>query len=279
MRARFALVLLSCLLSAAASGAPAGADRLAAQRAFEEANRQFAQAATADDFLRVAALYQAIMGDGEGSLESGAVLFNLGNCWLFAGETGRAIASYRQAERYRPRDPLLENNLNHALLAAGQAGTQETLLDHVLFWQDWLSFREKAWLVALLGTLVGLSILISLRLGRGWLRAAFLGLLLLVIALISFGLDVRDHELTEHGVTVSKEVVARMGNSESFAPAINEPSSRGPSSWSWNGARDGSASASRTAWTAGCRKRTPSTSEGEGTFVICQHSLLEAGAG
>lgn len=224
MRAGRLLILLACLLSPTAfSAAPAGADHLNAQRAFEEANRQFAQAVSEDDFLRAASLYQSIAKDGGHKLESGAVLFNLGNSWLFAGELGRAIASYRQAKRYRPRDPLLENNLNHALAAAGQTEPQVRLLDHILFWQDWFSYREKAWLVALLGTLTCLAGLLSLRLGKSWLRAAAVGLLLLLINLTTFGLDVHAYEFTEHGVTTSDAVTARMGNSESFAPAINEP--------------------------------------------------------
>ena len=44
--------------------------------------------------------------------------YNLGNAYFRAGEYGRAIAAYRKAKPYRPRDPYLEANLRQALSVA-----------------------------------------------------------------------------------------------------------------------------------------------------------------
>ena len=54
------------------------------------------------------------------SLSRRAVLYNQGNAWMRAGATGRALAAYRQAQRYRPRDPYLAANLQNALAASGR---------------------------------------------------------------------------------------------------------------------------------------------------------------
>jgi len=206
---------------------PGRADAASAElehlRAFEEANRRFTEAKSADEYYAAAARFQSILDSG---LISGAVLYNLGNCWLAVGEHGRAIASYLRAERYLSRDPLLQNNLGQARIAAGQSEPAPSVLDHVLFWQDWLSYREKAWAVALLATLAFLCGLLSLQLGRRsrlFRRAGWSSLALCAIALGSLSLDVYEIEFQEHGVIVKGEVTARMGNSESFAPAFNEP--------------------------------------------------------
>ena len=213
------LGLLAGLLLLGSSRSSLASD-LEQLRTFEEANRRFTAATTTDEYYAVAALFQSILDSG---IESGAVLFNLGNCWLAVGEHGRAIACYRQAERHRPRDPLLLNNLGQALIATGQPESAESILELVLFWQNWLAYQEKAWAVAVLATLAFACGLLSFRLGRRLSRAGWCALVLLLIAAASLSVDVLRIEFTQHGVIVQDEVTARMGNSESFAPAINEP--------------------------------------------------------
>ncbi|MFG0316081.1 MAG: hypothetical protein ACF8XB_02315 [Planctomycetota bacterium JB042] len=191
-----------------------------ARRTFEETNRRFTEAASAEEFLAVAAAYQSIL---DGGVHSGVVLFNQGNAYFRAGAYGRAIAAYRQAERYRPRDPLLASNLDLARSKLGVAAPPRRLVDHVLFWRRWLSVTETASL------LIGLSLLalacgvLGLFLGRGsrvLARAAVGGAVLFGLA---HAADRWEFDRTEHGVVVADEAVARMGNAESFAPAFTEP--------------------------------------------------------
>ncbi len=215
MSGRAALLLSLAALAALAPGVGP-----AEMRAFEAANRRFTEAAAPQDFLAVAALYQEIL---DGGVHSGAVLFNQGNAYARAGERGRAIACYRQAERLRARDPLLAGNLQHVLASAGAPPRQTTLLDHVLFWRRWLAYREKVQLVALLAGAAFLCGLAALWRGRGWRRAAWTCLALCLLAGAPLLLDARDILFTEHGVVVVPEAVARKGNSESFAPAFTEP--------------------------------------------------------
>lgn len=219
MSGRAAFILaLAALVAAAAGVAPAEL------RTFEEANRRFTEARAPQDFLAVAALYQQIL---DGGARSGAVLFNQGNAYARAGEAGRAIACYRQAERLRARDPLLAGNLQHVLASVGAPSRQPALLDRVLFWRRWLSYPEKVQLVALLASGAFLCGLAGLWLGRSWRRAALAWLALCLLAGVPLAQDVRDIRFTEHGVVVAPEVVARKGNSDSFAPAFTEPLRQG----------------------------------------------------
>jgi len=128
---------------------------------FQRAQEGFDQAQQPDDFLRVAAQYQEIL---DGGLVSGAVLYNQGNAFIRAGQRGRAIACYRQAARYRPRDPYLQANLAFAVEAVSTEAPRKSLAEYILFWQNWLSYPEKL----LIDTLAGLSTFFLALAGLFW---------------------------------------------------------------------------------------------------------------
>ena len=73
-------------------------------RAFEDANRLYEQGR----FGEAAMAYEQLLGAGH---RPTAVYYNLGNAWFKAGQNGKAIAAYRQAERLNPREPNLRFNL------------------------------------------------------------------------------------------------------------------------------------------------------------------------
>jgi len=74
---------------------------------FDAANRLYAQ----NQFAEAAAAYDQILTNGA---VSPVLYFNQGNAYFKAGQIGRAIAAYRQAERFTPRDPDLRANLQFA---------------------------------------------------------------------------------------------------------------------------------------------------------------------
>ena len=74
---------------------------------FDAANKLFAQSKFAD----AATAYEHIIAAGS---VSSALYFNLGNAHFKAGQLGRAIAAYRQAEELSPRDPDVRANVQFA---------------------------------------------------------------------------------------------------------------------------------------------------------------------
>jgi tetratricopeptide (TPR) repeat protein len=93
----FILSLAAILwLNTRAFGDPAGD--------FDAANKLYEQS----KFPEAAAAYEKMIKAGS---TSPAIYFNLGNARFKAGETGRAIVAYRQAERLAPRDPDVRANL------------------------------------------------------------------------------------------------------------------------------------------------------------------------
>lgn len=62
-------------------------------------------------YLEAALVYEQIIDQG---YESGALYYNLGNAYFKQGDLGRAILSYRRAERLYPRDADIRANLKIA---------------------------------------------------------------------------------------------------------------------------------------------------------------------
>lgn len=190
-------------------------------RTFQQAQETFDKAATPEDFLKAASLYQRILDRG---VVSGAVLYNQGNAYMRAGHRGRAIAAYRQAQRYRPRDPYLDANLRSALGGDTSPAGRRPLIAYLLFWQDWLSYPEKFTLLGLAALLTFTGGLVGLLLRRRrWRRAAVVGLAVTLVLALSAGYDWYRFDRTVRGVIVVPKATARKGNATSYEPAFTEP--------------------------------------------------------
>lgn len=100
------VILCSLILTFALAQAGEGSGA-SPELQFDAANKLYAQGKFSD----AAAAYQQILH--EGTL-SAALYFNLGNAYFKAGQLGRAIAAYRQAEELSPRDPDVRANAQFA---------------------------------------------------------------------------------------------------------------------------------------------------------------------
>ena len=86
--------------------------------AFTQANKLYEEG----KYTQAAAAYEKITRAGA---VSPALYFNLGNACLKAGQIGRAVCAYRQAETLAPRDPDIRANLQ---IARNQAGDNNPAL-------------------------------------------------------------------------------------------------------------------------------------------------------
>jgi hypothetical protein len=226
-RGRGSACLPGLLLVAASLFFPTGCGRPVppdVAEAFQHAQATFDHAAGPDDYLRAAAQYQAIVDRG---VRSGAVFYNLGNAAMQAHQRGRAIAAYRQAQRYRPRDPYLEANLHYAF-GSTDPGQRRPVVEQVFFWQNWTSYPEKFMLVGVTAAITFLLALATLFVRRrGLPRLALAAGLLTLVAGGSAAYDWYRYDVVEHGVTVQAETVARKGNSNSYEPALSAPLAEG----------------------------------------------------
>ncbi len=107
---------------------------------FNEANKLYEQGRYPD----AATAYEKIIQTGA---QVPAVYFNLGNAFLKAGKTGRAIVAYRTAEKLSPRDPDLRANLQFARDQA--AGGVTNAPQHWTNWTTRLTLNEWTLLTSL----------------------------------------------------------------------------------------------------------------------------------
>jgi len=195
-------------------------------RKYQRALETFDQAVGPADYLRSAALYQEILDRG---VVSGALLYNQGNAFMRAGQRGRAIACYRQALAYRPRDPQLRANLQLALGPGTALQPPRAVLDYVFFWQDWIGYRGKvvatAWAASVAFVLGLLALGVSPR--RWFRRGGWTALGVTAVLAASAAYDWYRFEHLQHGVVIQAQVVARKGNADSYDPAFNEPLKEG----------------------------------------------------
>jgi tetratricopeptide (TPR) repeat protein len=212
------IVLLYCTLPREAHAADPGTR----QRTFIRALEVYDAAKTPQDYRDSAALLESLLTDG---FRNGAVYFHLGNAYFRAGEYGRAIAAYRKAKLYRPRDSYLEANLRQALsVAPGHLPEPPApWWTHVLFWSGWLSLPEKAYGAFagyLLAALAATAALL-LRRGRLYWISATLAIGAIVLSLDT-GLAYAETAWSRHGV-VTSETIARKGIGKDYEPAFDQP--------------------------------------------------------
>jgi hypothetical protein len=216
-------VLLTSLL-AVFSGCASSPD-VEVVRKYQQALDAFDHATSPADYLRSAALYQEILDQG---IVSGGLLYNQGNAYIRAGQRGRAIACYRQALAYRPRDPQLQANLQLALGLRTPLQPDRALLDYLLFWQDWISYPGKLHATALVASLAFVLGLLALYVRRRLFgRLAWSLLAATAILGVSAVYDWYRFDQIERGVVIRAEVVARKGNAESYDPAFTKPLTEG----------------------------------------------------
>jgi tetratricopeptide (TPR) repeat protein len=196
----------------------------AAIEQFQRAQDAFDQARSQEDFLRVAALYDQMVASG---LRSGAVFYNQGNAYARAGERGRAIASYRQALRYRPRDAQLAANLQF-VRGANAAEPERPLVEYILFWQDWISYPEKFRAVfACAAVALGFGVVGVFAAAQSWRWLAVAALCVTLVLGLSALYDWYRFEQLKHGVVVRNDVVARKGDAETYEAAFTTPLAEG----------------------------------------------------
>lgn len=192
------------------------------ERVFVQGLELFEKAHTPDDYRQAAALWASLIGE---EYQSGAVLYNIGNAYMRAGEYGRAVAAYRKARRYLPRDPYLDANLKQALAVAPGRLPEPPVpwWRNVFFWSDWISYPGKFQLAF---TALGLAVVLAAVALLARVKRLYWGsLAVLVVSLLLWteaGIAYWNVALIRHAVIV-QETQARKGTDEKYEPAFDKP--------------------------------------------------------
>ncbi len=191
-------------------GTPASTQTAVPGEAFVNANAAYEEGR----YARAIALYERLLETG---FENGHLHYNLGNAYLRNGELGRAIAAYRRARAFLPRDQDVRANLAFARKSARDAiappepsAVQKTLF----FWHHGLSRAELGKIVVVLNVLFwGVLMLRLYRRGSEVLRWTTIALLLLLLT-TGTSLALRHFDPRRVAVVVPQEVDVRSGTNE-----------------------------------------------------------------
>lgn len=227
------IVVAVCSFTACA--APAVAQSLVGDpnAEFESALQEFdqAQQIQAQNRARAAGLFRSAARRLEALVESGIVNgkleYNLGNCYLQAGDVGLAILHYRRAERLIPGDPLLVNNLKEARsrCVTAIAPHGRSMLLRGLFYPHYalaLSTRARIGMVAFALCWVMLAVRNFLR--RRWLSGLALACLLVAASFgASVGVSLWSDRNEPAGVLLTMDVVAYKGPGAGYQRQFEQP--------------------------------------------------------
>lgn len=136
--------------------------------------------------IKAAGQFRSLIEDHE--IENGYLYFNMGNAYFEADEIGRAILSYRRAEKLLPGSVDLQYNLAQARsrlnLTAPESSWGEKVLEGLVFWHTMINYdlRRNLFVASFILVWVILAVMIFRR--HIFLR---MGLILMIVTTLGFG--------------------------------------------------------------------------------------------
>ncbi len=158
---------------------------------------------------------------------NGRLEYNLGNCYLQAGDLGPAILHYRRAQRLAPRDPLLLDNLREArsrCVTNIEPTRGSTVLRRVFFWH--FATTQAARLLTGVIAYGVFWALLTLRVlfRRRWLTGTASVFLVLTLLLGgSVGMDAWRDRNAPAGVITAMDVVVSKGPGPGYQRQFEQP--------------------------------------------------------
>lgn len=220
------IYVVSLFLNTVVAASPLRAEFEAAIADFDNAQRtQSDQPQRAGQLFRLAAQrFESIAADG---VANGRLEYNIGNCYLQAGDVGRAVLHYRRAQRLNPRDDLLADNLSVARsrrLTTISTSRSSMVLRNVFFWhyETALGSRTRAAIVLYLAFWALLIAWLVASYRMITVAAAFCAVCTVLIAGSIFTQNWMERHAPA-GVVLGKDVVVYKGPGASYQRQFEQP--------------------------------------------------------
>ncbi|RME38329.1 MAG: hypothetical protein D6788_07710 [Planctomycetota bacterium] len=232
------LALTGCLLLLPISSPPSPSGggfplRLDPRDSFERAVQEFEQAqrilAEQPDrarrlFLQAAQRFESLAASG---IRNGRLEYDLGNCYLQAGDVGRAILHYRRAQRLIPGDPMLKENLRLARqrrLTNIEPRRRSAVLHSVFFMHYDLSAPTRMRLLLIFYFLFWAAVIVRLFLPRRVWTVLAVGCAAAAIGMgISLGVSRWSDRHRPDGVVTEMDVVVYKGPGIGYQRQFEQP--------------------------------------------------------
>ncbi|MFH2130591.1 MAG: hypothetical protein ABIK68_09485 [bacterium] len=176
--------------------------------------------------IKAAGQFQSLIRDHH--IENGNLYYNMGNAYFEAGEIGKAILSYRQAEKLLPGVSDLQYNLNQARsrlnLPEPTKSWWENIVKGFFFWHYMITYELRRSLFFAVFSLFWVVLAVMIIKRHIFLRA---GLIILIGLNIAFGgsflLSYHQLHFIHAGVVIKENTIARKGPGTSYESFYQKP--------------------------------------------------------
>ncbi len=163
----------------------------------------------------------------EGKIHNGKLYYNVGNAYFRIKDIGRAILNYRRAMEYMPNDPNLRQNLTYARekrLDKIEERQKTRIFKTLFFFHYDLSTKTRIIIFSSAFILLWLFAAIRLFIRKGFIAWGIV-LSIVFAGLFAGSLTVEAVNIHRNrpGVIIDLQIVARKGNSETYAPSFKKP--------------------------------------------------------
>ncbi|MCF7847825.1 MAG: hypothetical protein K9M45_03155 [Kiritimatiellales bacterium] len=194
-------------------------------KTLEKAHSMFRAATNSTMYAEAAKQYEFLVQ--EENIHNGHLYYTLANTHFLAGNIGRAILNYRRAEKYTPRNADLRHNLDYARkqrIDLIPSKERSAMTEKLLGWHYHIPTALRWWLFAASYLLMWGAWVWVGKSRRNEARIAFAAAALLSVVLAtSLVVELAAARQMKDGVILAKEVLARKGDGEIYAPSFLEP--------------------------------------------------------
>ena len=193
-----------------------------AQASSFEAARYFAQGSTAytnQNYQEAVELYKRSQKEG---LNSPALYYNLANACYKSGDLGSAIANYRKAELFDPRDPDCAANLSRAISQTEDSISKKEVppaLRSFFFLYFYLGLKEQMMLALAFWVVFWLALIVLILSKNESVRSAMkkFSLAFFIITLLFLGSALyKYYDAAHQGVIISEQAKVHAGPDASY---------------------------------------------------------------
>ena len=163
----------------------------------------------------------------EGGVRNGRLFYNTGNAYFRTGDLGKAILYYKRAYQLIPNDVNLIKNLDYARskrIDKIEEKEQTRIFKTLFFWHYETSPEIRFTLFIIFFFAAWISAILLLFIKKSYLKwGIIIPAVIGAIFLGSLSIDVLSVSINNPGVILSKEVIARKGNSEAYEQSFQDP--------------------------------------------------------
>ena len=196
-----------------------------ANESFRKANSTLDSEQAKRDYERAILNFERIIEEGQ--VKNAGLYYNLANAYLLQEQLGKAILNYRKALQLDDSDENIQKNLAFARSKRFDkipVQTEKRIMQTLFFWHYDFLLKTKFFLACIFFGMTCISITATIGFGKNTARTTLI-LVCSILCLCFLSSVAIEHKVRTSkmcGVITSKQVTARQGDGDNYAPSFKE---------------------------------------------------------